>query len=194
MTIRMSLWFACFAFWGGLTVARAADDPVSPDGDMLCGAKCLYTGLVALELDPGEYPEFLEKCGSVQPQGFSIGQLAEVAEKYGAQTLAVQTTLENLKLREERFVCIAHVDGNHFVNVGDVNDSSVWVVNPPVESSVARELFTNRWEGYALLLSKSELVREEDLRQPWGWKWMLGAVGIAAGIVVWFVVRKRGDS
>lgn len=196
MTTRVLLFLACVLCWDVVTPGWTAERLEAPSGDILCGARCLYVGLVALGLDPGEYSDFLEKCGKVDPRGFSIGQLEEIAKKHGARTLAVKTTLENLKLREGPFVCIAHIDGDHFVNVGDISDNMVWVINPPQESSVSCEVFKKRWEGIALLLSQSELVREEDLRQPDTRKWWLISVSVLMGIVSWkcWPLRRNEDA
>ncbi len=191
MTGRLYPLVLSAVFSWGLSAGLAADELINQARDPLCGAKCLYTGLVALELDPGSYSTFIENCGDVEARGFSLGQLDEFAKQHGATTLAVQTTFENLKLRRERFVCIAHVDGNHFVNVGDVNDNSVWVINPPQEGSMALELFAKRWNGQALLLARSALVPEEELQQPWRWGWAIVGGLMAAGIAAAGIIRKR---
>lgn len=205
MRIRQSLLLVSILSWCGTSPCLTAESwskdtvtSVSPGGDILCGAKCLYISLVALDVDPGGYEKFLIRCGEVEQEGFSIGRLAEVAQSYGVETLAVNTTLANLKQRRERLACIAHVDGHHFVNIGDVDDGTVWVINSPFDSSVAREVFEAHWRGDALLLSKTVLTREEDLVKSslfqssfHGWRLVL--VVIAAGIVARGIIRRRAS-
>lgn len=184
MKKKLLIPISCLLMCVACSRMKAADLTSPAVQDMLCGVQCLYVGLVALDLDPGSYNEFLEQLDDISVKGYSLGQLAEMAKKHGAQTLAVKTTLENLSLRQERFVCIAHVDGNHFVNIGDVEDGSVWVVNPPGESLVVRSLFEKRWDGSALLLSKTPLVREEDIRRPRQWGWIAAGGLCVLGVLV----------
>ena len=162
--------------------------------DPLCGVKCLYSGLVALDLDPGEYPEFVERCGEVDARGFSLGRLEEIARECGASTLAVKTSLRNLQLREERFVCIAHVDRTHFVNLGDANQNQVWVIDPPQEGLISTEVFAKRWDGNALLLSRAPLTPEVELHRPLWWGWFIAGGVAVVGVVFWGFLRSRRPS
>lgn len=157
--------------------------------DLLCGVKCLYTGLLALGIDPGKYPDFITKCGSADARGYSIGRLEEIAKGFGVETLPVQTSLSNLQRRQGRFVCIAHVNENHFVNIGDVEGSQVWIVDPPRDGPVAVDVFAKKWKGTALLLSREPLVPESELGPRIGW-WV-GASVLLIGIL-WATWRWRG--
>ena len=157
--------------------------------DLLCGVKCLYTGLLALGVDPGKYSEFITKCGSADARGYSIGRLEEIAKGFGVETLPVQTSLENLQRREGRFVCIAHVDENHFVNIGDVDGNLVWIVDPPRDGPVAVDVFAQKWKGTALLLSRVPLVPENKLRWSVAGFWW-GAAGVLGLAIAW-VWRRR---
>lgn len=156
--------------------------------ELLCGVRCLYMGLLAMEIDPGRFADFIEKCGVADARGYSVGRLEEIARQHGAETLLVKTTIDNLRLRPTPFVCIAHVDGNHFVIIGDVDDSEVWIVDPPREGGIAKELFVKRWDGTALLLSRSPLASEESLaRWPWAKMAWVAGIGLvlAAGWSIW---------
>lgn len=186
------LWIAIFL----ACTPRCAlsDDARDLSHDPLCGVKCLYSGLVALDLQPGEYPSFLEKCGDVDARGFSLGRIEEIAKECGATTLAVNTTLDNLQLRQERFVCIAHVDGTHYVNLGDVDGNQVWVVDPPRDGMIATEVFAKRWDGNALLLARTPLAPEEELRRPVRWGWIMASGAIMIGIALGSFLRNRRAS
>lgn len=152
------------------------------EADLLCGVECLYVGLLVLEIDPGTFSTFVEKCGDVDARGFSLGRLDEIAKEHQANTLLVSTSLENLSRREKPFVCIAHVDQNHYVVIGDADRNGVWIVDPPHEGPVSREVFANRWDGKALLLSRSPLAPEESLN---GWPWLRIAIAVGAFLVLW---------
>jgi ABC-type bacteriocin/lantibiotic exporter with double-glycine peptidase domain len=164
---------------------------VRADPNPLCGPECLYTALLTLKVDPGNYADFLDKVGDVDARGTSLGRLAELAAEYGVSTLAVETSLENLRRRQAGppFACIAHVDGDHFVLIGAVEDKAVWTINPPGEGLVAAPAFAQRWNGQALLLSLSPLVPEEQLPAP-GTRWLSWAIAIAAGAVLMVGVWK----
>jgi ABC-type bacteriocin/lantibiotic exporter with double-glycine peptidase domain len=162
------------------------------EGDPLCGARCIYVALKGLDFDVGEFTAFKARIGAPTPAGYSLSDLAGVAQSYGARTLAVETTLENLALRRERLACIAHVDASHFVLVYDVQPNLVHIMDPPRAAQISPRALLQRWNGRALLVSKSELGAEEDLAR-WPQATLLGGVAIlivalsAAG----FVWRRR---
>jgi len=157
--------------------------------DLLCGIKCLYVGLLTLGVEPGKYGDFVEKHGDIDARGMSLGRIDEIARKYQVHTLGVNTSLEDLRRRTGQFVCIAHVDGNHFVNIGDVTDKEVWIVDPPGEGAVARGLFAKRWKGTALLISTSPL--EVESSRFWRWLSMCVTTGGAlSGLWLWRRARR----
>lgn len=178
-------------------MSQTDSDAVSAGrADPLCGYNCLYSGLHALDYDPGDYSDFLAKHALADPRGASIGQLDVLAKSFGAQTQAVKTTLDHLKSRQasnERFVCIAHVDGNHFVNIADIDDQGVWIVDPPRDGMIAEALLAKRWSGDAILISREPLMREEDIRLSSPWKWIagFGAMGGISCLIVALVRRGR---
>jgi ABC-type bacteriocin/lantibiotic exporter with double-glycine peptidase domain len=134
-------------------------------GGPLCGPECLYTAMFALDVDPGAYHLFLDRFGNLDERGTTLGRLEEFARERGLYTLTVQTSLKNLQARasEHPFACIAHIDGNHFVLIGDVLPKAVWVTDPPGQSEIAAALFQSRWKGHALLLATHPLLPEEDI-------------------------------
>lgn len=190
----MKIWslIVVFASTALLTNGAAPADP-----QPLCGPECLYTSLVALGVDPGTYSSFLERIGGPDARGTSLGRLGEIAREFNLSTLEVETSLENLRARRggQPFSCIAHVDGNHFVLVGDVDAKSVWSIDPPREGLVAAPVFQQRWKGHALLLSRTALTPEEDLSRAggfrFGWLALIAAGAIVAGGLSYWTWRRR---
>ena len=161
----------------------------------LCGAYCLYLGLNAIDLPVESMERLQEELGSPPRGGYSLGQIDAVAKKHGAQTLGVQTTLDNLRVRKERFACIAHLKENHFVLLAKIDTEGVMVVDPPHHRLVPFVTWVRDWDGVALLLSQTPLKPEEDLRQPWNWK-LIGswAGGVAIVVSLLAYIRTRFQS
>ena len=172
-----------------LILGQAATEPKS---DERCGSYCLYVGLKALDVPVGSLSELEDKLGSPVPGGYSLGQLAEAAESYGLQTLGVQTSTENLRLRERPFICIAHVDDQHFVLLADMDDRHAWVLDPPAQYTLPLDTLRTRWDGNALLIARNPLLREEDLPRPFPWAPVLIFAGAALILALgWLFVRRR---
>ncbi len=158
----------------------------------LCGAYCLYLGLKSIDLPIESLERLQEKLGDPPPGGYSLGQIEEQARKLGAQTLGVRTTLEKLKLRKERFACIAHVQSNHFVLLTDIGEQGVTVIDVPEKRQVPFLTWSREWDGAALLLSPGPLTPEEQLRHPWNWRLMsLIAGGVLVVVAGGSYLRKR---
>lgn len=164
-------------------------------GNPHCGPQCLYTAMTAIDVNVGEYADFLQTFGLIEARGTSLIPLADMAEQHGLQTLLVKTTLDNLRTRGQnaRFACVAHLDGNHFVLIGDVQENRVWIVDPPAETEVASAALLARWKGHALLLAKEPLVREEDLPSPTRmWTiWTAGGFAFSLIVTALFIRHRR---
>jgi ABC-type bacteriocin/lantibiotic exporter with double-glycine peptidase domain len=169
--------------WAALVVSP---DTLSAAPDPLCGAECLYTALVALDVEPGNYADFLQKAAPTDPRGLSLGRLAELAEERGLSTLLVETSLANLRRRRDEppFVCLAHVDGDHFLLIGDIQPQTVWTIDPPAEREVAAAVFEQRWRGHALLLSRQPLRPEDELPVARAWWWLGGPLIAVGGLML----------
>ncbi|MES2793348.1 MAG: cysteine peptidase family C39 domain-containing protein [Planctomycetota bacterium] len=165
------------------TVAPPRNTP-----DLRCGAQCLYMALKALDFPVASFEEVERRLGPASELGYSIEQLRTVATLYGMKTLPVLTSLDNLKKRQRPFCCIAHLDSGHFVLIADVNNDSVHVVNPPRTSSeLAIPVFLSQWDNQALLLSKENLVPEEQLQSSSSWfTWTVSILTLLAiSVVAW---------
>ena len=169
--------------------AMLAQSP-SQTPDLRCGSYCLYVSLKALDLPVGSFDELQQRLGQPSPAtGYSLAQLKEAAESYGARTLGVETTPENLRRRPGRFACIAHLDGNHFVNIYDVDEKEAWIIDPPRRYTIPLDTLSIRWDGTALLLAREPLLAEEDLPRevPWLTIAAVCAAVLLLGAVVWMV-------
>jgi ABC-type bacteriocin/lantibiotic exporter with double-glycine peptidase domain len=192
------VWFYCHLSLAGMALpAERATVPVSAEvadaEKPLCGAYCLYVGLLALEIPVGDLDQVQDRLGPPPKPGYSFAQLAKAAESFGAHTLGVQTTLEQLDARPQRFVCIGHLRSNHFVIIANISPDLVTYCDPPAEGSMPQLTFNALWDGQALLLAREPLIPEEEIvvrsaRSAFVW-WLLGA-GIL-GIGGYILLRRR---
>lgn len=171
-----------------LMILGAAAPP--PKADVRCGSKCLYIALSSLDMPPASFEHLENLLGSPQPHGYRMDQLADAARQCGAKVLGVRTTFDNLVRRKERFACIAHVRGNHFVLFSDITSGSVAVIDAPNEYNVPLATMTTQWDGDALLISSQELATEETLRDHFSLWLVLTATAILAAAIL-CVERKR---
>jgi ABC-type bacteriocin/lantibiotic exporter with double-glycine peptidase domain len=174
--------------------APAQSVPSTPMSNPRCGSRCLYMSLRALDVPVADFAELEEKLGPPSVNGYSMGQLAEAARSYGMDVLPVQTNFDNLQRRPERFACIAHIRGFHFVNFGDVTgDRQVMMYDPPRPPTlVPIDTVNTQWDGTALLVSNRPLLAEEDLPQPFPWRVILGALlGLIVAATLAVLVKRR---
>ena len=171
---------------GSVTAAESGKEP-----DLRCGSYCLYVGLKALDLPVQSFDELEAKLGQPSPAGYSLGQLEEAARGYGVHTLGVQTTVENLQRRPGRFVCIAHLNESHFVNIAAIEERVASIIDPPRRSSVPVDTLRSQWDGTALLISGEPLLAEEDLPRELPWSALLLSIGGAVAVgSAWYMARR----
>ena len=173
--------------------ARSEEARHSP-AQLHCGAYCLYLGLQALDLPPKDYQELEGKLGQPGPFGYSMEQLAEAARGFGAQARGVETSLENLRSRPDRFACIALLKEGHFVNIYDITDDRVFLVDPPETRQVGLDSFRAIWSGKALLISDRPIPDESALERRYSWR-RASAIALAvltsAGAIYSAAARKK---
>lgn len=187
--MRLIPYLSCSAFW-----LASFSQVVMADTKELCGIYCLYVGLKSIDLPVESLEKLQEEMGIPPAGGYSMGQIEATAKKHGAHTLGVETSLENLRLRKERFACIAHSNGNHFVLLSKIEQDGVLVIDPPGKRLVPFVTWDREWDGMALLLSPEPLVREEELQPPRNWKLIggcTGAVVLVGAILAYFLHRNR---
>ena len=185
----------------GITVACFALlslPAVAADSNRRCGEYCLRIALPALGFPNTAVVTAIDRLGAAPSAGHAMADLAAAAEAAGGAVLAVETTLENLAARRaagERFACVAHFDGDHWALLsGFGEDGRVEVVDPPRSYRLAPETLAARWDRKALLVSRSVLIPEADLPQPFPWPsvWLAsgGAVCLLA-VGVWWQRRHQ---
>lgn len=174
-----------------LTLMLGTGEQPLPETDVQCGAYCLYCSLKSLDLPVESLAEVQSRLGPPTPEGYALGKLEEVARAYGANTLGVQTTLDHLRARDERYACIAHVDGRHFVCIADVRDDGVQVVDPPREYVLPPSILAARWDGTALLLSRTDLTPENLVLSRSKWWWFAGGAAILAALALALLARRH---
>lgn len=148
---------SCAEITGG--DARATDD-------VRCGSYCLYVALKGLGGKVASVAEVEDFMGPPPSGGYSMADLDAAARHFGFQTMAVETTLERLAARSERFACIAHVRGHHFLLIADASDGEVHVIDPPRSYTAAPAAINAIWDGKALLISQQSLEPEELVVVP----------------------------
>lgn len=177
----------------GLLLAQASAG--AAERDPKCGLHCLYVALKAQD-SPVSLTDLEKKLGPPTGGGYSLGLLQETAGHVGFHTLAVSTSVENLKRRDGRFSCILHLDEHHFACLaGFDGQGQAQIVDPPGEYSLPLETLSSRWSGAALLLSKEPLVAEEDLPRPFPWgaaAWGAGGLVLLSALGV-VVVRSKSS-
>lgn len=154
-----------------------------PDPNPYCGLNTLYVSLKALDAEVASVEELKKKLGSPPSEGFSLGQLAEVAEGFSLHTLGVKTTAANLELRRGRFACIAHVGGSHFLNIGQIGEGFATIIDPPRSYELPLSTLESQWDGKALLISREPLASEEDLGRYTAWTWFFWLSSLTAVIL-----------
>lgn len=157
-----------------------------------CGLHCLFASITALRPGSTRLSSLADQLGPPEAGGYSLLQLKEVAERQGLKTLGVSTSTSALRRRPDRFVCIAAVDGNHFVVVTNVQRGIVSLIDGGKRIETEEAVFSKRWSGDALLLSQDVLTPEAKIPFEWPWLRILlggGAIITAAGIAITLVKK-----
>lgn len=178
-----------------VTAGRGATVQPKPGVDLRCGAYCLYVALKALERPVGSFEAFEKELGGPSAMGYSMEQLARAAESHGAYSLGVQTSLAHLESRPGRFACIALLERDgHFVCIYDIDDRSVFVVDPPEYRVVARDAFERLWPGKAVLISNSVISPLSRFRiRPWAIAGGCTLAGVVGLVAVVYARRRRAS-
>ena len=166
-------------------------------GDPYCGSRCLYAALRLLDVAVDSVDSVEEYLGEPPAAGYSIQELADGAKSFGAYTLGVSTSLELLKHREDRFVCIAYLDEKHFVIIHDVlDDGRVTLLDPPRVSTISEPALRSRWDGVALLIGKHQINPVQAAPHFVARYWVLTAFAVllAATSGMWLVSRISRDA
>lgn len=159
--------------------------------DPECGARCLYVALKGLDLPVADYATFRSQLGAPPAGGHSLAQLADAAQAAGAQTLGVQTSLEELARRRPPFTFLAHLKSEHFVLVTNFENHKVSIIDPPLARDIPEGTFQALWDGTGLLISPRPITLAVDTRS--GMKTMVWVLCGLAGVAAcgWLLSRRR---
>lgn len=151
--------------------------------DPECGVRCLYVALKGFDFPVPDYAAFRKQLGTPPEGGYSLAQLADAAQAAGAQTLGVQTSLEELAKRKRPFTFLAHLKSDHFLLVTDFENHKVSIIDPPRSSEVPEGTFQVLWDGTGLLISPRPIAMAVDARSGGRTALLiLGGLVVAAGI------------
>ena len=186
---RLASLIAVALLSAGAAAAAAAEGP-APGENRRCGEFCLKVALGGLDFPPDAVQAGLDRLGVAPEGGHAVADLVEAVEAAGGHALAVETAADRLIARRaagDRFACVAHVDGDHYVLVGGVaDDGTVDVIDPTPRAGGGyfqpAHTFAGRWEGTALLVSRDPLTPEADL-DPFPWFAVLLAAAGVLGLV-----------
>ncbi|HWE39097.1 MAG TPA: DUF1573 domain-containing protein [Isosphaeraceae bacterium] len=177
-----------------VAMGQVPAEPGSKTADLRCGSYSLYIALKAIDRAPPTFEDLEKTLGSPGPGGYSMKQLEDGAKQRGAQTIAVETTLDNLRWRREPFACITLINDNHFVVFYNIDDQYVYYINAPHEVKLPIDTFRPVWSRQCLLIGPEPFAPEESIRRPWSRAWILGGVlGIAFVVIfiaLWFAARR----
>lgn len=151
--------------------------------EMDCGATCLR--MVARYHGRFFSLEKLRELTYIGKQGVNMLGISDAAEHIGLQTLAVQTTYDQLN-SVIPLPCIAHWNDEHFVVVYRVTDRYAWIADPAQDKfRITKEEFLQHWasevneqgepQGVLLLLQTTPEFSQQDGEQlkKSGWGYVL---------------------
>lgn len=93
-----------------------------------CGPTCLR--MIASYHGTKYTSRYLKNLFNISRFGVSIGDIIEVANKIGIDSIAIKTTLSYLQ-RERPFPCILHWRQNHFVVLFNITKKNKYIVSDP---------------------------------------------------------------
>ncbi|MCB9081610.1 MAG: peptidase domain-containing ABC transporter [Lewinellaceae bacterium] len=112
---------------------------------MDCGATCLR--MIARFYNRFYSLEYLRELTYTGRQGVSMLEISDAAEHIGMQTLAVQTTYDQL-ISVVPLPCIAHWDNDHFVVIYRAKEDKVWIADPGRgKYTLDKATFLEHWVG-----------------------------------------------
>ena len=178
-----------------LTGQNAPKAATLPRPDVRCGGFCLFVALQALGTGPTTLAELEKGLGPPGPRGYSMRELQVAAERVGVSTLAVETSLANLRFRERPLAVIGLLNDDHYVLISDITTARVTVIDPPRSSDTSLDAFGTVWNGKALLLSRSPLASEQAVKRSRiiteSWPIMAVGLGIAASVPLLIALVRR---
>ncbi len=146
-----------------------------------CGSYCIYVALCALDLVSEPYSTFEKSLPAIGPDGYSFNDLEQIAQRFGADTLALEADLETLARLKGRRACIALLN-QHFVVVKDIDRSAgvVSIIDPPAQYDRPFREFRRTYSRRALVVALAPIGVPSDGA---AWRIALWLVCGAAGAI-----------
>lgn len=127
-----------------------------------CGLEALYIAIISLSHDM-EYAELKRQAPQLPADGYSLLELAQLAEAQSLNSKLVKTSYARLRARkaEESFACVAWLPEGHFVVIADIDELDATIVDPPTRYRTPLNVFDQLWDGDCLLISNQPLQDEQ---------------------------------
>ena len=151
--------------------------------DLRCGAYCTYSVIKALGVTVPTFEEFEKRLGQPSMHGYSLQQLGDIADHFGASARSIESDPESIYKVPRPFGCVALLKSGHFVGLYDVNSDDVFLIDPPESYQMRKGLFEELWTGNALLIFPGEAP---DLTpySPFPWVRVAGTLGMVGMVFV----------
>jgi ATP-binding cassette subfamily B protein len=124
-----------------------------------CGAACLV--MVAQYWGKRFSLNRIRELANVNRDGSSLFGITLAAEAIGFSTKPVKATLQQLS--QQALPAIAHWEGKHYIVVYRITDKQVIIGDPAIgQCSLSHQAFEDGWTGYALLLTPTTAMNEQQ--------------------------------
>ncbi len=168
---------------------------LSQQSDMHCGVRCMFVALHVLKEDSDVRLADLQSTLAPKESGNSLEELHGEAIRLGLHAMAVQTSLDAIRLRQGPLTCIAHLRRGHYVILSEIADETISIADPPRASTIPISTFLSEWSGDALLLSNTALEDESSVQNRLWWsafyrRFVLTIVGVMIAAVFIYAIRK----
>lgn len=153
ITLRSRGLFFILLFVFGQSYALS-QNPTSEE----CGATAAFMACCTFIPSVEPYKDFVAKLGPVGKGGYSLEQIEKAIASKNLHTLAIETSLDSLRLRanQQQFLAIVRLDLNHFVLITRLEPSGVELVDFPRIEVLPETVFLSRWKDRKAMLISSQ--------------------------------------
>jgi hypothetical protein len=164
-----------------VALVAAGQTGQSPGVSAKCGSFCLFVALRSLDLIAEPYSRFEKHLPPPPVDGYSFGDLEQIAHQFGAHTLALEADLETLSRLDGRRACIAYLN-QHFVIVSNIDKSrdTVSIIDPPARYNRTLQQFRRTYSQRALVIAPQPIAPPSSGS---AWRTALGIICTAAAVI-----------